>query len=152
MQTCSGQKGTQSWGNSYRRAGDAKAAEGALGKFPVAKDETAPMLDVEKGFARLASKDGKGAAALADKATKAAGDGFAPAHLLHAGVSAANKKADEAKGHLAAYDKTAADPTKLAWERKWVEDLLAGGGDTKTTGDKPKTPPPATKKPAPPKK
>jgi len=123
---------------AYRRAGDPKAAEATLAKFPIGKDEAAPMIDVEKGFARLAAKDGKGAAALADKATKAAGEGFAPAHLLHAGVSALGKKADEAKAHLAMYDKAAADPTKLAWERKWVEDVLAGGGETKPTGDKPK--------------
>lgn len=138
---------------AYRRAGDAKAAEGALAKFPVAKDETAPMIDVEKGFARLASKDSKGAATLADKATKAAGEGFGPAHLLRAGVLAMTKKPDEAKTHLAAYDKTATDPTSLAWERKWVEDQIAGAGETKPAGDKkaggekkPAAPPPPKKK------
>lgn len=130
---------------AFRRAGDVKAAEGALAKFPVGKDETAPMVDVEKGFARLASKDAKGAGAQADKALKAAGEGFAPARLLAAGVAAVGKKSDDAKAHLAAYDKAAADPTRLAWERKWVEELLAGGGDAKA-GDK-KPAPPALKAP-----
>ncbi|MBI2392572.1 MAG: hypothetical protein HYV09_23510 [Deltaproteobacteria bacterium] len=119
---------------AYRRAGDAKAAEGALAKYVVPKDEAAPMLDVERGFARLASKDGKGAAAQADKASKVAGEGFAPAHLLKAAVAAQGKKADEAKTHLAAYDKTTTEPSKLAWERKWVDDLLAGGGEAPKAG------------------
>jgi Flp pilus assembly protein TadD len=112
---------------AYRRAGDPKGASAALDRYPVPKDETAPLLDVERGFAKLAQKDTKGAATLADKATKAGGDNFAPAHLLAAGVAAASKKPDEAKTHLAAYDKLANPPSRFAWERKWIDTLVAGG-------------------------
>lgn len=121
---------------AYRRAGDAKGAEAALAKYNVPKDETAPMLDVERGLARLASKDGKGAATAATKAKAAAGEAFAPAHLVEAGAAALAKKPDDAKMHLAAYDK-AATPD-FAWERKWVESLSSA--DSKPAAD--------TKKPA----
>jgi Tfp pilus assembly protein PilF len=119
---------------AYRRAGDAKAAEGALGKYTVAKDETAPQVDVERGLLRVASKDGKGALAAATKAKAAKGDGYAPAHLVEAGAAAVSKKSDEAKTHLAMYDQGATPD--LAWERKWIETLAAGApaapaGDTK---------------------
>jgi hypothetical protein len=129
---------------AYRRAGDAKGAEATLAKYAVPKDETAPMLDVERGLARLASKDGKGAAAAATKAKTAAGEGFAPAHLVEAGAAALAKKPDEAKTHLAMYDKGASPD--FAWEKKWVE-TLASGDAAKPAADK--TPTADAKKPAP---
>jgi Flp pilus assembly protein TadD len=111
---------------AYRRAGDPKAASAALDRYPVPKDETAPLIDVERGFVKLAQKDSKGAATLADKAGKAGGEGFAPAHLLAAGVAATSKKPDEAKTHLAAFDKLTRHPSRYAWERKWIDGLASG--------------------------
>jgi tetratricopeptide (TPR) repeat protein len=108
---------------AYRRAGDVKAAEGALAKYAVPKDETAPVIDVERGFARIASKDGNGALAAAKKAKAAKGEGYAPAHLVEAGAATLNKKPDEAKTHLGMYDMGAMP--ELAWERKWIETLAA---------------------------
>lgn len=119
---------------AYRRAGDVKAAEGALAKFTVAKDETAPGLDIERGLARVASKDGKGALAAAAKAKSVKGEGYAPAHLVEAGAAAVNKKPDEAKTHLGMYDQ-AATPD-LAWERGWIESLATGGGEAPAGGTK----------------
>ncbi len=129
---------------AYRRAGDTKAAEGALSKYTVPKDETAPALDIERGLTRVASKDAKGALAAATKAKAAKGEGYAPAHLVEAGAAAVNKKPDEAKTHLAMYDQ-AASPD-LAWERKWIETLAAGGGEApagaaKAGAGAPKAPP-----------
>ncbi len=117
---------------AYRRAGDVKAAEGALAKYTVPKDETAPAMDVERGLARVASKDGKGALAAAAKAKSVKGEGYAPAHLVEAGAAAVNKKPDEAKSHLAIYDQGAVPD--LAWERKWIESLAAGGGEAAPKG------------------
>lgn len=113
---------------AYRRAGDVKAASAALDKYTVPKDETAPMIDVERGFVKLAGKDGKGAAKLADKAAKAGGESFAPAHLLAAGVAMEQGKGDDAKMQLAAFDKLVPHPAHLAWERKWVETLEPANG------------------------
>jgi len=120
---------------AYRRAGDAKAGEGALAKYSVAKDETAADYDVEKGLLRVASKDGNGAAAAAKKAKAAKGDWFTPAHLVEAGAAALGKKADEAKSHLAIYDQAAIPD--LAWERKWIETLASGTSAAPATGAKP---------------
>lgn len=132
---------------AYRRAGDAKSAEAALAKYNVPKDETAPMLDVERGLARVANKDGKGANAAATKAKAAAGEAFAPAHLVEAGAAALAKKPDEMKMHLAAYDKGASPD--FAFERKWVETLsapAAPAGDKKPAADTKKPPTGSPKK------
>ena len=117
---------------AYRRAGDAKGAEATLGKYTVPKDETAPILDVERGLARVANKDSKGAAAASTKAKASAGEGFAPAHLVDAGAAALAKKPDDMKTHLAAYEKGATP--EFAWERKWIE-TLATGGESKPAPD-----------------
>lgn len=124
---------------AYRRAGDPKGAEAALAKYPVPKDETTPLLDVERGLARVASKDGKGAQAAANKAKAAVGEHFAPAHLVEAGVAALAKKPEEAKTHLGMYDKGATPD--FAWEKKWLEGLAAGDA-SKPADKKPATPAP----------
>lgn len=111
---------------AYRRAGDPKAAQSALDKYVVPKDETAPLLDVERGLAKLAAKDVKAAEKLALNAVKAGGEGYAPARLLLAGIAAMQKKPDDAKAQLAAWETLTPDPSRYAWEKKWVEDLIAG--------------------------
>ncbi len=113
---------------AYRRAGDPKAAQSALDKYVVPKDETAPLLEVERGLAKLAAKDTKGAEKHALNAVKAGGEGYAPARLLLAGIAAAQKKPDDAKAQLDAWSKLTTDPSAFAWEKQWVEGLIAGGG------------------------
>jgi predicted Zn-dependent protease len=120
---------------AYRRAGDAKAGEGALAKYTVAKDETAADIDVEKGLLRIANKDGNGALAAAKKAKAAKGDWFTPAHLVEAGAAALGKKPDEAKSHLAIFDQ--APLADLAWERKWIETLATAAPAAPAGGAKP---------------
>lgn len=122
---------------AYRRAGDPKGAEAALARYNVPKDETAPILDVERGLARVANKDSKGATAASTKARASAGDAFAPAHLVDAGAAALAKKPDDIKSHLAAYEKGATPD--FAWERKWIE-TLAAGVDSKPAVDVKKAP------------
>ncbi len=133
---------------AYRRAGDPKGAEAALAKYPAPKDETTPLLDVERGLARVANKDGKGAQAAATKAKAAVGEHFAPAHLVEAGVAALAKKPDEAKAHLGMYDKGATPD--FAWEKKWIEGLAAGDAskapEKKPIADTKKPTTPAPKK------
>lgn len=106
---------------AYRRAGDANAAIGALGKYAIPKDETATEIEVEKGFALRAKKDAKGAEAQAKKALASGGDGYAPAHLLWAGVSVDQKKADDAKKHLADYKAKIGDDATFAFDAKEIE-------------------------------
>jgi Flp pilus assembly protein TadD len=106
---------------AYRRAGDANAAVAALGKYAIPKDETATEIEVEKGFALRAKKDAKGAEAQAKKALASGGDGYAPAHLLLAGVSLDGKKMDDAKKHLADYKAKVGDDTTFAFDAKEIE-------------------------------
>ena len=130
---------------AMRRAGDAGGALAALGKYTVPKDETAPMLDVERGMAKRAKKDAS-AKADADKAVKAAGDSFAPAHLLMAGLAADAKKPDEAKAHLSSYEKFAGSDYGYAFEAKEIEAAMNAPADPPKDPKKPATPPPAPPK------
>ncbi len=100
---------------AYRRAGDANGALGALGKYAIPKDETATELEIEKGFALRAKKDLKGAEAQVKKALASGGDGYAPAHLLWAGISVDQKKLDDAKKHFADYKSRVGEGAPAWW-------------------------------------
>jgi TolA-binding protein len=100
---------------AYRRAGDANGALGALGKYTIPKDETATELETEKGFALRAKKDLKGAEAQVKKALASGGDGYAPAHLLWAGISVDQKNLDDAKKHFADYKARVGEGAPAWW-------------------------------------
>jgi len=122
---------------AMRRAGDPNGALGALGKYAVPKDETAPLLDFERGMAKRAKKDAAGAKAEADKLQKVKGDNWAPLHILQAAIAADAKKPDEAKAHLAQYEKTMGNHYGLVPDQKAIEAQLSA----------PAAPPPDAKKP-----
>ncbi len=100
---------------AYRRAGDPNDALATLAKYKVGKDETATELEIEKGFALRAKKDLRGAEAQVKKALAAGGDGYAPAHLLQAGIALDQKKMDDAKKQLAEYKAHVAEGTAMWW-------------------------------------
>jgi tetratricopeptide (TPR) repeat protein len=107
---------------AMRRAGDPAGALAALARYEVPKDETAPILDVERGFAKRAKKDVAGAKVDADKAIRAGGESFAAAHVLLAALAVDSKKPDEAKAHLAAWNKYAGGDPSYALEAKQILD------------------------------
>jgi tetratricopeptide (TPR) repeat protein len=106
---------------AYRHAGDANGAIAALGKYNVPKDETASELDIERGFAMRQKKDLKGAEAQAKKAMTAAGDGYAPAHLLMAAIAVDKKKPDEARKHLDDYKSRSMNDWTYAFDAREIE-------------------------------
>jgi Tfp pilus assembly protein PilF len=110
---------------AMRRAGDPNGAIAALGKYAVPKDETAPFLDFERGMAKRAKKDVAGAKAEADKLQKAKGESWAPLQILLAGIAADSKKPDEAKAHLAEFDKRMGNHYGLVLDAKAIEASLA---------------------------
>jgi tetratricopeptide (TPR) repeat protein len=109
---------------ALRRADDAKGALAALGHFKPAKDELAPAVDIETGFAKRLTKDDKQAYQLADKVLKMTNGGSPSAHLLLAFVALDHKKPEITKAQLLMYDSLGGD-LAYAVDRKDVEESLA---------------------------
>jgi hypothetical protein len=112
---------------ALRRSGDAAGAIVALGKYTVAKDETAPELDVERSLAKRTKHDAAGAKSDAEKALKAGGNDYAPGILALAGASLEAKKYDDAKKQLDGYDALAASRAPWVWELAADRDAIAYG-------------------------
>jgi hypothetical protein len=93
---------------ALRWSGDNAGAITVLAKYTVPQDETAPELDVERSLAKRGKHDAAGAKADAEKALKAAGNGYGPGLLALAGASAEAKKTEDAQKQLAGYDAVAA--------------------------------------------
>ncbi|GAC1358830.1 MAG: hypothetical protein NVSMB47_11690 [Polyangiales bacterium] len=122
---------------ALRRAGDPSGALAALGKFPVAKDELALGIDLERGFARHQLKDDKSAYQTADKVLKISNGSSPGAHVLLAAVALDQKKPEITKAQLLAFDSLGGDLAYAA-DRAAIEEA----------SNKPADPAPAAK-PAP---
>lgn len=109
---------------ALRRADDAKGALAALGHFKAAKDELAPAIDVETGFAKRQTKDEKSAYQLADKVLKSTSGNSPSAHLLLAFVAVDHEKPEIAKAQLLAYDSLGGD-LAYAVDRKDADEALS---------------------------